>query len=223
MEVELVKLLDKQLTLSELSDLIKYELGCSNPTYFGCVKSGGLKLQQNPSEFAQLLVLIKDVIKPQSYLELGIGNGGSWLLMTHYIKSIKKSVAVDNLAYGDLIGQSLEEVEEIERFLSLDSLKRKLEATFYYKSTKQFFLLDNDREFDVIFIDADHSYEGAKFDFENSLNLVNNGGYIIFHDIVSKGAPGVVQLWNEIKDKYEWSREFIASQTCGIGVIRIDL
>jgi predicted O-methyltransferase YrrM len=83
---------------------------------------------------------------------------------------------------------------------------------FFEKDAKEF------PKFDTIFIDGDHSYDGVKFDFDNALPLLEEGGIIIFHDIASKACPGVVQLWEEIKT--ERSLEFIHSDTCGIGVWR---
>ncbi|RJG40884.1 CmcI family methyltransferase [Mesorhizobium sp. DCY119] len=38
------------------------------------------------------------------------------------------------------------------------------------------------RQYDVVVIDGDHSYEGVKFDFENYSKLVRPGGYIIVDD-----------------------------------------
>lgn len=223
MRIDLVTLLDKQLTQGELCELLRYELGSSNPDYFLAVKKGGLRLQQVPEEYSGLLMMMQEEIKPTSYCELGIGNGGSWLVMTHFVKSITKSVAVDNLIYGNLINQKIEDIEEIERFFVLQGMKRKIEATFYQKTTEQFFnYWGQDDKFDVVFIDADHSYAGVKFDYEKSLDIVKKGGYLIFHDIVSKGAPGVKQLWNEIKDNYQWKHEFVNSNTCGIGIVRVD-
>ena len=81
-----------------------------------------------------------------------------------------------------------------------------------------YFFENNIEKFDVIFIDADHSYDGVLKDYENSLKCMDSG-YIILHDINSLYCDGVVRLWNEIKD--ENSLEFIASDVCGIGIKKI--
>ncbi len=53
---------------------------------------------------------------------------------------------------------------------------------------------------DVLFIDADHSYAGAKADFIRYRRLVRPGGLVVLHDIADHDNPtvGVRQLWQEI-------------------------
>ena len=62
-------------------------------------------------------------------------------------------------------------------------------------------------EFDVIFIDGDHSYEGVKKDFENYSPFCRKGGMVCFHDIVKSDWHAshncfVDKFWNEIKNEY---------------------
>ena len=53
---------------------------------------------------------------------------------------------------------------------------------------------------DVLFIDADHTYAGAKADYVRYRPLVRPGGLIVLHDIAPHDIPtvGVRQLWQEI-------------------------
>jgi predicted O-methyltransferase YrrM len=55
--------------------------------------------------------------------------------------------------------------------------------------------LYKDKEFVFVFIDADHSYEGAKADFEAWSPLVKSGGEVAFHD---SGLESVGQVLDEI-------------------------
>ena len=88
-----------------------------------------------------------------------------------------------------------------------------------------------DNKVDFLFIDADHSYEGVKKDFEIYSPLVRKGGIIAFHDIIPdyyakrgiKPSSGVYKFWNEIKGKYE-HLEIIKDRNqdgFGIGVLFI--
>lgn len=53
---------------------------------------------------------------------------------------------------------------------------------------------------DVLFIDADHTYAGAKADYLAYRPLVRPGGLVVLHDIADHDNPtvGVRQLWQEI-------------------------
>jgi hypothetical protein len=44
---------------------------------------------------------------------------------------------------------------------------------------------------DVLIIDGDHSYAGVKFDFENYLDAIKPGGFVIFDDYGAAGWPDV--------------------------------
>jgi len=198
----------------QLVDWLRNKAGSSNPDYFHAKATGGLKLQQVPEEYAELLLLLKER-GVKSYLELGIGNGGSFSVACFMMQeALELGVAVDNLAYGNLIGQNEKEVLEF-----IDAIEVDAALQFANCSTDTYFVNRKDM-YDCIFIDADHSYVGAKRDYENSLKHINKGGLIIFHDINSAACPGIMKLWSEVKQgKTNW--EFIASKTCGIGVIKL--
>lgn len=53
--------------------------------------------------------------------------------------------------------------------------------------------LFGDKAFDFVFIDADHTYEGARDDIEAWLPKVRPGGWLMGHDFNKKDFPGVVK------------------------------
>jgi len=213
--IEILSDIPNEPTLDFLIDWIRNKAGSSNIDYFRCIKPGGLKLQQIPEEYSRVILKVLDK-KPKSYLEVGIGNGGSWMTFSYINReSLEISHAVDNLSYYQAIGQKIEEIEFIRNFLS-DSID---DSSFFNMNSTDY-LKNCLTKYDVIFIDGDHSYEGVKSDYINSIGLVNKGGIMIFHDIASIGAPGVVQFWNEVKNKHK-SEEFIHGNTCGMGIIQI--
>jgi len=213
-----------EYTEQQLVDWLRNEAGSSNPDYFHAKKAGSLKLQQVPEEYSKLLMLLRSH-KIESYLELGIGNGGSFAVACYFMKeTLKEATAVDCLAYRNAgIGQN---EKEINGFIDyVEGFTNDCDVAFHNQTTDEFFaqaMIDNKGEiiWDAIFIDADHSHEGAKRDYDNAINFINKGGLIIFHDINSKACPGIMKLWSEVKQgRKHW--EFIASQTCGIGVIQL--
>jgi predicted O-methyltransferase YrrM len=62
---------------------------------------------------------------------------------------------------------------------------------------------------EAIFIDGDHSYEGARADFERWSALVRPGGHLLFHDAVDSGGygnvyPGVSRAVDEVARDGNW-------------------
>src|SRR5436305_1373985 len=71
--------------------------------------------------------------------------------------------------------------------------------------------------FDFLFVDADHTYEGVRSDFEMYAPLVRSGGVLVFHDIVThkSGTPCEVErFWNEIKQGHR-HLEFVERPSSG--------
>jgi len=54
------------------------------------------------------------------------------------------------------------------------------------RSTSDDFFKTNTEKFDVVFIDGLHEHSQVQKDFENSLNFLNGGGVILFHDMLPK-------------------------------------
>jgi cephalosporin hydroxylase len=50
------------------------------------------------------------------------------------------------------------------------------------------------KRYDLLVIDGDHSYEGVKFDYDNYIGLVEDGGYIVIDDYGSKAWPDVTRF-----------------------------
>jgi predicted O-methyltransferase YrrM len=199
------------LNKEELYQWLKFDAGVNNGKHFGAYE-GGLELQQVPEEYVEYLWFLK-TINLKSYLNVGIGNGGSFMVESYIQSNCKRCVAVDNTSYGKFTN-----INNINARLTWLKENTDKSIEFFNMNSSDFFK-SNTEKFDIIFIDGDHTYNGVKQDYENALNFINNGGYIIFHDIGSAQCEGVVRIWNEIKN--ENSKEFIFSTVCGIGIIQI--
>jgi hypothetical protein len=203
----------RELSKEELLNWLKNEAGVNHDSWFGeNLFVGGIELQQIPEEYVEYLWFLKRG-GFKNYLNIGIGKGGSFLTETYIQESLISSIAIDNSSYWQ--GEQKNSIMDKINWLTTNT---KCSIEFYDSDSTTWLKLQSPyaRKFDVIFVDGDHSYEGVKADYENSIRLLNEEGYIIFHDIASRGCPGVVQLWNEIKHKE--CLEFVHKDTCGIGV-----
>jgi predicted O-methyltransferase YrrM len=210
--IDLVELLHDRPGKEQITEWVRTKAGSNNNAYFKTEVEGALRLQQVPEEYAGLAELVMN-LAPRSYLEVGIGNGGSWLTMSYLNRStLELSHAVDNLSYT-FAGQSHDEVLFIRDYL----MGHISDVRFYHQNSGEFFQHCG-HKYDVAFIDGDHSYVGVRNDYLDAIRYVNPGGIMIFHDVNSQAAPGVAHFWDEVKTKHRY-QEFIHSDTCGIGVI----
>lgn len=77
--------------------------------------------------------------------------------------------------------------------------------------------------FDLVFIDGDHSYEGAREDWESFGSRAIANRFVAFHDIKpgSREQPGVVRLWQEIQAHHETVELCSDDPAGGIGIVRL--
>lgn len=206
---------------NRLFKFLDEEVGVSQTDYFCAKYAGNLEVQQIPSEYLGLLNFFKSN-NINTYLELGVANGGSFFINSIFSQQTTKLIhCVDCLAYQDAPHVK-------QTFSKINSKVNKLKEFFpdkeihFFNMTTDDFFIQNTQKYDCIFIDADHSYEGVMKDYINSLKFVNKNGWLIFHDI-NNSDTGVCRAWNEIKNKHAiqniFSHEY--SKACGIGILKI--
>ena len=124
-------------------------------------------------------------------LEIGVSDGTSSLAFLKGLKDRPKGgnlCSVDKDRCQDLAVKAI-------RFFELEGLWE-----YNVKDSCSFFQ-SNNREFDIVLVDGDHSYEGAKRDFEESLKILRPGGVILIHDTFmgqDSGNHSVSKLIKEI-------------------------
>lgn len=211
-----------KMSVEELRDWICNKAGSQQPDYFICNTPGNLQLQQVPEEYSEFLNIMRNQ-NIKTYLELGVGNGGSFFVNSIFLqKTASKLHCVDNIAYRDThIKQSETKIQK--KVDMLQEMFTDKDIFFHNMSTDDFFD-QNKNVFDCIFIDADHSYEGVYKDYKNAMKAIEPNGIIILHDIANTDT-GVYKLWNEIKKIHTSVKEFTYKANpalgypCGIGII----
>jgi len=168
---------------------------------------------QQPRELAGLLALVRpgDLV-----VEVGCDAGGVlWALQQ---AGAGRVVGVDLPATGFSTGQALDPhgAEIVVGNSHQETTLRRFEG-----------LLDGE-PIDLLFIDADHTYQGVKRDHQLYGPLVRPGGLIAFHDICHHHLLPQVRvdrLWWELQSKHPGrTREIIYRQRpwgtgMGIGVL----
>jgi predicted O-methyltransferase YrrM len=169
------------------------------------------------SEVLELGNLLK-VFAPRRSLEIGTNYGGTLFLLCAVSPPQAKIISVD-LPYGPFGGGYPRRKAPIfRRFPKSGQELHLIRANSHFAETKEHVvsLLRRD-QLDYLFIDADHTYEGVRRDFEMYSPLVRSGGMVAFHDIVTHQQETqceVERFWNEIKQHYR-HQEFVERPSAG--------
>ena len=148
--------------------------------------------------------------RPQAILEIGcfIGLSSRWILESTAAWK-PKLVAVDpniphrvfeepQQIYQEFTAKKFpDRLEYHEAFFSDGALDNDLTRHFPHKA--KFWVPAEGQTFDFIFVDAGHSYEEVKHDYQLALRYIKKSGVIVFHDALT--WPGVAQLTQEIGAK----------------------
>ncbi|HXZ15093.1 MAG TPA: class I SAM-dependent methyltransferase [Roseiarcus sp.] len=181
---------------------------------------------QNPRELERWLRRVED-IRPEVVVEIGTAKGGTFLLLSRVAASGATMISIDLPGgyYGG--GYAGWKEEFFRKLIGPDKETFFIRANSHDRSTReQLEQILGGRKIDVLFIDGDHSYAGAKSDFLQYSPLVRSGGLIGIHDILhNRFDPDidVYRLWNEIKKDY--TVEEIVDRpdqgNLGIGIVQV--
>lgn len=89
----------------------------------------------------------------------------------------------DNIMSGDVNGNNPKKIDGKTLYTSVtDKFLKNKNVTIHKGYTTEVLKQYPDNYFDLIYIDADHSYSGCKSDLEISYLKTKNGGFIMGHD-----------------------------------------
>lgn len=184
---------------------------------------------QVPEEIAVLVELVRD-LHPKNILEIGSESGGTFYLWCRLaaIGGLKISLDLPSGTSGSgRFSNPARLAERTTRFRSFSANVHVVTGDSHEQKSWQAIddLLGRGREkLDFLFIDGDHSYAGAKADFDDYRKFVRPGGIIAFHDIKdtdyhrTRGCF-VADLWKQLQGV---KREIIGGECWGgIGVLTV--
>lgn len=214
------------LGASRRTQLMTQYQGCRSPGDYYDFAAGFMPAHQIRSEIVRFLDFARR-IQPKTVMEIGTAEGGTNFLLGATLPDVTLTVALDLY---------VQNTEFLRTFC-----RPGLNQVFLHGSSfapKTINLVHNTlsgRPLDILFIDGDHSYAGAKADFDAYAPLVRPGGLIAFHDIVpdfrsrfgrdtGRWAGDVPRLWGELRPIFAETYEFVedsGQDGLGIGVGRV--
>jgi predicted O-methyltransferase YrrM len=181
---------------------------------------GLIHAMQVPTEILELLRQIS-ALRARHIMEIGTARGGTLFALTRVAAPDAHLISLD-LPGGTWGGGYPWWKVRLYRSLALsgqriDLIRADSHSAASLDAVQQAL---GTQKLDVLFIDGDHTYAGAKQDFEQYGPLVRQGGIIAFHDIADhpSGRGGdVPKLWRELQTGRS-TRELIADRTKGYGI-----
>jgi uncharacterized protein (TIGR00725 family) len=195
-------------------------LGAKDAVEFGNGAEGGLELQQRPEEIVPLIELLIARYRgaePLRYLEVGLGHGGTSILVARALAAVRIEVrltGIDDLSYerdGWLHGQR-ERLRWCEAALPL----RLLEGSLRERTIRDLVAAE---QYDVVLLDADHSHLGCLFDVLAVIGSLHPEGTLILHDIADAESPGVARVLKLLEPHFARTDRFADGGSCGIAAL----
>lgn len=169
----------------------------------------GLAIWQSPRQLAPYLVTLAG-LEIRSYAEIGVFYGGTFALTVEYLSRFHRleyAVAIDPVIREPVQDYALEREEVVLMPVpSGDPMASQIL---------------NDVRPDLVLIDADHSEEACRADWELARTVAR---YVAFHDIVEHTCPGVGKVWASLEGgrRWAWTAQYNKSPSVyGIGLIEV--
>lgn len=210
--------------MSDIIEYVKDEYNLSpNHTQRGLESYDGV-------EYVQCLDWLKTQRQLTNFIEIGSAWGGSFHLWSMIVDGKKISIDANpesvpyqypNLTEDDIQTRN---AKWNSYFTDVHSVLADAHDTETVDVVSDIL---NDDLVDWLYIDAEHSYDSAKLEFELYSPFVNRGGFIGFHDIQlmnsdgNTSLPGCGVFWEELKNSGFYKCVEFSGRDTKIGVLQI--
>ena len=193
--------------------------GCDHVGTFGGDHEGGIQHQQVPDEIAPCIAAIMESgHEIKNYLEIGVAAGGTTVIMNRFLNPGKIVLIDDNkhpkhhIRHYNFDNNGVPESKRVE--IIGHSQSPGAVAMAYEEGP----------EYDLIFIDGDHTYSGCRGDVDRYLSMLADGGFLVLHD-TALPEWGVMAVCSELKKdkRLEFVGEYLSkkhAKPLGVGLFR---
>lgn len=174
-------------------------------------------MAQVRSEIAELGRILQSAA-PRRSLEIGTDYGGTLLLLCRLSPPNAKIISVDLPSGRFGGGYPRRKVPLFRKFPKEAQQLHLIRGDSHSLETKERVLrILGDELLDYLFVDADHTYDGVRNDFQMYAPLVRSGGIVAFHDIIDHKKETkceVSKFWAQVKQHYRY-HEIVADRSQG--------
>ena len=210
------KLLDQRAFSPETDKLVQFTM----------TESGGaIRPLQNPWEIGELMKRVREKA-PRVIVEIGTAKGGTLFLFCQHAADDATIISLD-LPFGRNGGGYPKWKEKLyAKFAKPGQTLHLMRANSHLDETRtRIEALLKGRKIDVLMIDADHSYEGVKRDYDLYSPLLAGDGFIAMHDVILNRFDPEIEVhrfWDELKatEKTEELVHDYGQGNLGIGIVR---
>jgi cephalosporin hydroxylase len=210
------KLLERRAFSQETDKLVQFTM----------TESGGaIRPLQNPWEIGELMKRVREK-QPRVIVEIGTAKGGTLFLFCQHAADDATIISLD-LPFGRNGGGYPKWKEKLyAKFAKPGQTLHLMRANSHLDETRtRIEALLKGRKIDVLMIDADHSYEGVKRDYDLYSPLLADDGFIAMHDVILNRFDPEIEVhrfWDELKatEKTEELVHDYGQGNLGIGIVR---
>jgi len=184
------------------------ELGSDNLGRFGGKFEGGIHLQKDALEYAQLVDYLSSLPKPpRSYLEVGAAAGGGCYVLYKYLQFDRILIMEDDAHQkAHMREKILEDVPREEYIGDAHSV----DALLYVGGVPKF---------DLMLFDADPSFQGTLSWFDDYTQFLSDDGIIVLHNISESSCKQVIRV-DSILDHKRIKRFVTREGHLGLGLYK---
>ena len=210
-----------ELTDDYKNDLIEFFKHQTNIEIGGYRMYDGTRLHmmQSPWELADFIFALKkheidNNFRIKNFLDVGFSSGQNNSVLNKFF-NFENIVALDNFS---------SHINTDALFANLQHKNLTL-AIGDSTSSRIIDIVKKLGKYDLIFIDANHTYEYVKKDFENFKPFLEKGGVIGFHDVDCPDWMGINKFWKELEATGEYNMQSFIEKgyklQYGIGMLTI--